>query len=190
MNRSIALAPPAGMSFFIDSPPLAGNETRAQYDELYTEIVYTLKPSNAVVWLCVGRVADCAWYMRRERMLKMEIIKFYGKIVISEILRDSFVRDILGGFDDEVNRWEADPETTTKLNAVLAKKGYTPDAVLAQAYLRGADQIEASDRRFAMYESRASIALKEASIFSELLRERIDCVVSKSAAGALLEAPE
>ena len=106
--------------------------------------------SNFIVWLCIVRVADSAWDMRRERILKAEIIRLCLKLAITDFLSHPLAKGFQEGFCEESNSWECEPTSRAATTALLAKKGHTPDALLAEAYMRGADKIEANDRRFAL----------------------------------------
>src|SRR5258708_8023121 len=64
---------------------------------------------------------------------------------------------------DDLTRWETDPEARMKIDEALAAKGHSASTILAQAYMRGATQIDAIDRRIAAYERRRDAALRAAA---------------------------
>jgi hypothetical protein len=72
----------------------------------------------------------------------------------------------------------------------LAAKGYDASYVLAQAYMRGAAQIEAIDKRIAFHEQRRSAALKDAGIWSDRLLRRLEQPVPEVIEGEFTEAAE
>jgi hypothetical protein len=67
----------------------------------------------------------------------------------------------------ELELWRSDPKARATIDEGLAAKGYDASYVLAQAYMRGAAQIEAIDKRIAFHEQRRSAALKDAGIWSD-----------------------
>ena len=177
MRRALAarilIKPPKEMASFFDDAPLVGNETIVEFEGVFTAVANAMKPVDPIVWQCVGRITDLAWYIRRERILKNEIIKLYHKQIVSELLDGMFGNPMLGVSED-ARRWESDPKTRLEVDQRLAEMGHTPNSVLAQAYMRGADQIDASDKRTASYEMRSIVILREAGLYSEKLMRRID----------------
>jgi hypothetical protein len=149
MSNSLAtttpIKPPKEMASFFDDPPLVGNESIAEFEGLFAAIANAMKPADFIAWQCVGRITDLAWYIKRERVLKTEIIKFFHKEIVSELL-DGMYKNPMLGVSEDARRWESDPKARREVDQQLAKKGHTTDSVLAQAYMRGADQIDASDK--------------------------------------------
>ena len=183
------MKPPKELASFFDDPPLVGNETFEEQKGLFTAIANAIKPADFIVWQCVGRITDLAWYVRRKRILKNEIVKLYHKEIVSELLEGPFQNPMLG-ISDDAQRWESDPTARRDIDQQLAKKGYTPDSVLAQAYVRGADQIDASDKRAASYEMRSIVILREVGLYSEKLARQIDRASSDVVEGEFTEAAE
>jgi hypothetical protein len=193
MRRALAtttpVKPPMEMGSFFDDAPLVGNERFEEYEGVFTAIARALNPTNFIGWQCVGRITDLAWYIRRERVLKAQIIKLYHKEIVSELLGDMFKNPMLGVSED-AQRWESDPKARREVDQRLAEKGHTPDSVLAQAYMRGADQIDASDKRTASYEMRSIVILREASLYSEKLARQIEQASSDVVEGKFVDAAE
>jgi hypothetical protein len=193
MSKSLATTTPIQlpneMASLINDAPLVGQETNEEFEALLAAIANAMKPLDFIAWQCVGRITDLAWYIRRERILKTEIIKIYHKEIVSELLGDIFNNPMLGVSED-AQRWERDPSARRELNQRLAKKGHTPDSVLAQAHIRGADQIEASDKRTASYEARSFAILREAGLYNEKLTRRVDQATSDAVDAEFTEAAE
>jgi hypothetical protein len=76
--------------------------------------------------------------------------------------------------DDDLTLWETDAEARAKIDEALAAKGHSAPSILAQAYIRGATQIDAIDRRIAAYERRRNAALKEAGYWNEGVRRKLE----------------
>jgi hypothetical protein len=51
----------------------------------------------------VGRITDLSWYIRRERILKNEIIKLHHKQVAAKLLDDFY--NPMVGIPEEIRRW-------------------------------------------------------------------------------------
>jgi hypothetical protein len=68
------------------------------------------------------------------------------------------------------------PRSTASVNgeALSKVKGHDVPSILAQAYMRGADQIDTIDRRIAAYERRRNTALREAGLWSDRLARKLD----------------
>ena len=65
-----------------------------------------------------------------------------------------------------------------------------PDSVLAKAYTRGARDIDAIDKRIALYELRRSAILKEIGLRSERKAQKLDKASSEVIEGEFTEAAE
>jgi hypothetical protein len=72
----------------------------------------------------------------------------------------------------------------------LAAKGHSASAILAQAYIRGGTQIDAIDRRIAGYERRRDAVLREAGLWNEGLRQRLNQATTAIIDGEFTEAGE
>jgi hypothetical protein len=188
LATSSSVKPPKEMQYFFDEAPLIGNERSEEFEELFVGIANAIKPTDFISWQCVGRITDLSWYIRRERILKNEIIKFYHKQVAAELL-DCFHNPMVG-IPEEIRRWEYDPTKRKEVNQRLAEKGHLPDSVLAQAYMRGAAEIDAIDRRIGSHELRTILILKEVRIYSARLARQIDKARSGVIESALQETSE
>jgi hypothetical protein len=100
MSKALAttapIKPPKELQSFLDNPPLVGNELPEEYEAVFMAIANALKPTDFIVWQCAERLTDLAWYIRRERILKNEIIKLYHKEIVSELLAGMFNNPMLG----------------------------------------------------------------------------------------------
>lgn len=178
---------PKELQSFLDNPPLVGNEMFEEYESVFLAIANAMKPTDFIGWQCVARLTDLAWYIRRERILKNEIIKIHHKEVVSELLAGRFVDP---GASEDARRWERDPEARLEIDQRLEKSGHSQNSVLAQAYISGADQIDASDKRAAAYEARSIVILRDANLYSEKLARQVAQASSDIVEGEFREAAE
>jgi hypothetical protein len=178
--------PTNALSQVFGEPTLVGLERLEVYNEFLSMIASAIKPTDSIGWLLTKDVADLAWDIRRERIIKAEIIKHYQKEVVAELIKllapaGQFSATIYRIFqaDDDLTLWETDPEARLRIDKALATKGHSASAILAQAYMRGATQIDAIDRRIANYERRRNTALREAGFWNEGLLRRLDQATSE-----------
>src|SRR6266702_3668670 len=173
MGRSLAKVlstqPPQGLLSIVDDPPLTADEMAEDYYDLFASIVTAAKPRDTIDWLNLKCVVDLTWEIKRERTIKTSIITLMQQEVVLELLKsteeapsvlESHVHRIFDA-KDEAKKWGSDLAATNVINIKLAAKGYSPSEVLARAYMRGANQIDAVDKRTASYELRRMLALRE-----------------------------
>src|SRR3954447_26302490 len=68
-------------------------------------------------------------------------------------------------------QWASDPQAPKRIDLQLKDRGYDPGA---EAYFRGAPDIDAIDKRVALYEVRRNAVLREIALRSERKAERLD----------------
>jgi hypothetical protein len=202
VSRSLAkilpIKPPKELVPFLDDPPLVGDETTEDYFRLFTAIVIAAKPTDAIDWLYVKSVVDLTWEHRRELAIKARIIKLMQKEIVLDLLKTtheaptSLESNVYRIFNatDEANRWTVDPTARTEIDAKLAAKGYPASEVLARAYIKGASQIDAVDRRIASYEDRRMVALREIERRNEKLARQLEKASSEIIDAEFSEAAE
>ena len=76
------------------------------------------------------------------------------------------------------------------IDAKLKEKGHDPHSVLARAYRRGARDIDAIDKRIALYELRRNGILKEIGLRSERKAQKLAKASSDVIEGEFTEAAE
>jgi hypothetical protein len=174
VKGSISKVPPGLASLFND-PPLVGDEKLEDYESLFSAIVAAIKPSDTVVWLLARDFTDLSWEIRRERRLKLQVIKLAESDVVSRILSTSGPSPLglphmapgSGQMDKVAKQWANDPEARQSIDNKLSKKGYDASYVSTQAMKRAGPHIEAIDRRIATYEVRRMNALRGIEQYSE-----------------------
>lgn len=210
MNRALVKhSPPAGIAELFANPPLVGNETRAEYDLLFSAIAAAVKPADAIAWLFVRDIADLSWEIRRERSLKLQIVRSAQADIVSRRLKSppprpaSLAFDLL--LDPEDNKasrkfylkqykgaelWLSDPNARKKIEVELAEEGHDSSDILVVALEESANQIDAIDRRIASYELRRMSALKMIEHYNEILARRLETASSDVIEGEFTEAAE
>lgn len=178
-------------------PALVGSEKLEVYDELFSLIESAIKPTDSIGWLLTKDVTDWTWEMRREQIVKTEIVKYYQKEVVAELIKtlapagqlaSATYRTFLA--DDDLTLWATDPVARAEIDKALAAVGHSAQSILAQAYIRGASQIDAIDKRIAAYERRRNTSLKEAGLWSESLRRKLEKATPAIIDGEFTEAAE
>jgi hypothetical protein len=166
---------------YLGEPALVGAEKREVYDEFTSLIASAIKPTDPIGWLLTKNVTDWSWEMRREQAIKADMIKYYQKEVVAELIKTLAPAGQLKGtiyriFEagDCLTRWATDPNARIEIDAALEAKGHGAPAILARAYMRGAGHIDAIDRRIASYERRRNTALREAGMWNEGLRRKLE----------------
>jgi hypothetical protein len=169
------------LSQIFGNPALVGSEKLEDYEKLAATIESAMKPSDAIGWLFMRDITDWSWEIRRERILKGKTVDYYVREIVMELMKsrlaseglfDTAYHRIFGGY--EFQQWMTDPDYRAGYDKELADKGYDASFILAQAYMRGADTIEAIDKRIAFHEERRNTALKNSGIWSEGLQRRLE----------------
>lgn len=70
VKSSPPLKPPTELAQFFNDPPLALNEKRQDYENLFAAIAGAAKPADAIAWLLVRDFTDLSWEIQREKNLK------------------------------------------------------------------------------------------------------------------------
>jgi hypothetical protein len=202
VNRSLVttknINPPKDLEALFENLPLVGRERREEYDAFFSAIAMAEPPSDAIDWLLVKDLVDLSWEIRRERRIKVEIVKLNQTEVVSDLLKSTFnkadrLRSDLNrifGARTEAQLWASDAETRDTIDLKLKEKGHDPDSVLAQAYLRGARDIDAIDKRIALYELRRNAILKEIGLRGERKAQKLAKASSDVIEGEFTEAAE
>ena len=196
--KTLSIKPPKELQPFLEDFHLVGDETAEDYVNLFVAIAMAAKPANTIDWLYIKDVADLTWDIRRERSIKAAIIESNRKEVVLDLLKAtvddpvsvrSHVYRIFGAAG-EVMRWSVDSEAKKEINAKLTASGYPPSEVLARAYIKGAAQIDAVDRRIASYEMRKMLILREVEHRNERLSRRLEKASSEIIDAEFSEAAE
>jgi len=153
VNRLLKL--PKELAYLFDEAPLVGDERREDYGELLQAIAKAVQPVDFIGWQCVGHITDSSWSIRRERRVKNEIIKHYAEDDFANAMVMARVGDTHGR--NPRNRVD-----------------YRGEKILAAAFMRGASDIDAIDRRIAAYEARIIMILREARLYTDALVRRIE----------------
>ena len=187
---------PDSLAEFLDDPPIAGDETLEDYNNFFAAIVAGVRPADSIDWLYVKDVVDLSWQIRRERKVLVGVVRWLQTEVVRDLLKatadpsDPLAAACYRIFhaSDYAQAWASDPAARKEIDARLAAKGYPPSAVLAEAYRRGAADIDAIDRRIASYESRRVAIVREIERRRERLARDLDNASSSIIDGEFSEA--
>jgi hypothetical protein len=182
LAKTLPIQPPQELIAFLDDPALVGDETREAYHSVLTAIVTAEEPADAIVWVYIKCFVDLTWEHHREHSIKAGIVKLKQKEVVQELLKitreepTALESNLYRVFNaaDEANKWSVDPVARREIDERLAAKGYSTQEVLARAYMKGANQIDAVDRRIASYEGRRMLMLREIERRNDKLARRPD----------------
>jgi hypothetical protein len=183
------------LSQLLGEPALVGLEKLEVYNEFLWSIGSAIKVTDTIGWLLAKNYTDLSWEIRREQIIKADIIKYYQKQAISELIKTlapsgQFQTALYRIFqaEDDLTLWETNPESRKAIDEALAAKGHSASAILAQAYIRGGTQIDLIDRRIAGYERRRDAVLREAGLWNEGLRQRLKQATTAIIDGEFTEA--
>ena len=93
MNSSLVTTKhslPTELESLFGDVPLVGRERREDYDAFFSAIAAADIPSDAIDWMLLRDLVDLAWEIRRERRIKVEIIKLNQTEVICDLLKSTF----------------------------------------------------------------------------------------------------
>jgi hypothetical protein len=83
MSRALVAAKPIKLpkelEQFFDNPPLVGNERREDYENFFWAIAQSERPADEIEWILLKNYVDLCWEIRRERQVKVDIIKLKQK---------------------------------------------------------------------------------------------------------------
>ena len=189
--------PPKELAQFFADPPLALNEKREDYEQLFAAIAAAAKPADAIAWMFVRDITDLSWEIRRERNLKVQIIKTAEEAAVAKMLTPprpvelDFMAPTPGVEEAEeaARQWASDPKARRRIDKELADMDCDASFILSEAINGDSDERDAIDRRIASYELRRMAALRAIEHYSETLARRLQAA-SDVIEGQFTEAAE
>jgi hypothetical protein len=163
LSASRSMKIPKELRYLIEETPLVGDEKQEDYEQLLYAIAGAVQPVDFIGWQCVGHIADYSWYIRRERKVKNAIIKHY--------LEDDFANAMIVAHVIDANEERG---SSDKADRLLEKKEQTANSASAAAFMRGASDIDAIDRRIAGYQACIIMILREARLYTDALVRRLE----------------
>jgi hypothetical protein len=177
-------APPNELADLFADPPLVGNEKREDFDGFFSAITAAVKPVDAIAWFYTWDVVCLSWEIRRERAVKVGIIKSAKIDFLSALLKLGNLVSLTGtrgskisarpNGNFEARQWVKNPESLPEISKLLADSGYGPSDLLAKAYILGRDNIDAIDRRIASYEARRMAVMRAVETYNEKFARKLD----------------
>ena len=188
--------PPSGLALLFAQPPLVGNEKREDFDRFFSAITAAVKPADAIAWLYTWDIAYLSWEIKRERVVKAEIIKSACISAVGHILdsiedEGSFLARTLdvGKNKRAARQSENNSKSRREIDKKLADNGYGPSDILVGAYNFGAANIDAIDRRIASYESRRMAVMRAVEDYNEKFARKLDAVSGDIAEAEFTDLP-
>jgi hypothetical protein len=185
MTKSMIAAKPIEPSKelerFFGDPPLIGNERLEDYLVFWSLIEKAAKPADDIARLLVWDLRNVWWEIRRERAIKVKIIKQKQQeadATSSLYTRADFERERQRMFEP---RDEDDEPSMFRIkgSGPIEKKQEDPMSSLAQAYLQDdGNAIEGCDRRIAALEFRRSALLREVERRNQIVARDADKAAS------------
>jgi hypothetical protein len=172
------LKPSKELERFFGDPPLIGSERLEDYLAFFSVIAAAAKPADDIGWLFVHELVGIWWEIRRERLIKIEIIKQKQREYVAETMflnRADLERERLRLARDE----DDEPSMFRKKGSVpIEKNQEDPISLLAKTYLHGGNEIEACDRRISALEFRRSALLREVERRNQIVARDADKAAS------------
>jgi hypothetical protein len=216
MNRAlvkVTTKPPKELASFFANPPLVGDESREDYDNLFSEFAAAMKPLDAIAWIYLGEFTNLTWEIKRERWLKQRAVEaarkdlvgrllmppppppptplFPGHVVFfDEVAPDPVRAAKVERASEDAEQWASDPKARQGIDKELAESGYDQGYILARALTNSASEIDTIDKRISTYEYRRNAILREIHRHSESMARRLDRAASEIIDGEFTEAAE
>jgi hypothetical protein len=188
MKKSLLAAKPnepsKELERFFGDPPLIGNERLEDYSAFCSAIKSAAKPADNIARLLVRDLVNTWWEIRRERLIKVYIIKQKQQEAVAKSLghtRVDYERERRAAERMSMPRDEDDEPSVfrKKGSEPIEKKQEDPISSLAQAYLHDdGNAIEACDRRIAALEFRRSALLREVERRNQIVARDADRAAS------------
>ena len=188
MTKSLVTAKPIEPSRELDrffgDPPLIGDDRLEDYLAFCSVIERAAKPADDIARLLVRDLVNVWWEIRRERMMKVAIIKQKLRESVGKTLghtRADYerMRRVAEGTamprvddDDEPSRFRK------KGSAPVEKSREDPMGALTQVYLNDGRGIEDCDRRLSALEFRRAALLREVDRRNQIVARDTDKAAS------------
>jgi hypothetical protein len=189
MPKSLVTAKPIEPSKelerFLGDPPLIGNERLEDYLAFSSRIERDAKPADDIARLLVRDLVNIWWEIRRERLIKVEIIRRKQREAVAKALaptRADYVRESRAAERISMPRDEDDEPSMfrKKGSEPIEKNQEDPMSSLAQAVLHDdSGFIEGCDWRISRLEFRRNSLLREVERRNQIVARDAD----KAAAG-------
>jgi hypothetical protein len=183
--------PPTGVAQLFDNPPLVGDEKREDYDKFFLAIAAAVNPVDEIAWMFTWDIAYLSWEIRRERIVKANIVRSSQIDAVRNSLEaveaGKPMRIIRG---KTARQWASNPKSRREIDKRLADDGYGQSDILAQAYILGAANIDAIDRRIASYELRRMALVREVEAYNGKFARKLDAASKDVVDAEFTDAPQ
>jgi hypothetical protein len=186
MKKSLVAAKPIEPSkeleWFFGPPPLIGNERREDYLAFCSVIERAAKPADNICRILVRDLVNIWWEIRRERLIKVEIIKQKQREYVETpgYTRADFEKERQLAHEMSTPRDEDDEPSMfrKKGSAPVETKQEDQISSLAKVYLQDGSAIEDCDGRISALEFRRSALLREVERRNQIVVRNADQAAS------------
>jgi hypothetical protein len=152
---------PAAIRPLILECPVLPSENPKFYSDLLVELWRIFRPTNALQWFDLKKLADLIWDEQRLGRIKAEIINLAQKKSLSQLLL-SMTNERVCNYTPSGNitqaeecavNWFTDPVAKKEIQAQIAKFGYSQKTIDAKAFIQHADVLATIEKMLASNEA-------------------------------------
>ena len=206
MNKSLVPAKPIELpeefQRFFDLPAMVGDEKLEDYYDFFNLIANAAKPIDIFDWIWVDDFVEAEWDIRRNRRIKVQIIKLKEEEHITECKREAeFNRYRIDMLHNRMLA-EAEAENPGELKRQTKRKVAEPEVaktevtnvddpyLLAKVFMRYGNEIDLVERRISAGEKKRDGILREIYRRRESLARRLEKTSSDIIDAEFTEAAE
>jgi hypothetical protein len=182
-NIISTLTIPGDIQALFGTRPLIFSEKADAYDALISRIAAAVAPQDIIEWLYVKDVGDITWEIQRHRRCKTSIVNNERKFALGRIISIAIDlgEDSAKAMVDRRHLAEkfiaGDEETIKRVGPEMKKFDLNDDSVMAEAFDRKLESIEAIDQMLTRAEVRRDRMLEQIACHREAFAQRMRKVV-------------
>jgi hypothetical protein len=176
------IEPSKELEWFFGPPPLIGNERLEEYLAFSSVIERAAKAADDICRILVRELVNIWWEIRRERLIKVEIIKQKQREAVANVghTRADYEKERQLAHKMSTPRDEDDEPSMfrKKGSEPVEKKQEDQISSLAKVYLQDGSAIDGCDRRLSAFEFRRSALLREVERRNQIVVRNADKAAS------------
>jgi hypothetical protein len=187
---------------FFDLPAMVGDEKHRDYFDFFSAIANAVKPTDIFEWIWVNDFVEAEWDVRRNRRIKVEIIKLKVEEHIAEckhevefnrfrldMYRAQMLPKAEAGNPGEPKRQNNKKDTKPKVAKTEVANIEDP-YLLAKVLMQCGNEIDLIDRRISAGEKKRDGILREIYRYRESLARKLEKACSDIIDAEFTEAAE